>query len=405
MEIEFSWWLPATVFIVAGAFFVMGWFARGRDAKGIAREAQKVPDSYFRGLNHLLNDQPDAAIGSFLQVSKEHPQTIELQFALGHLFRRRGEVDRAIRMHQDLAERVDVADESRTAARLELARDYLKSGLLDHAERALLALEQNNPTVQRFLHDIYVQERDWQKAIAAANRLAKLTGESLAKPIGNYHCELAVIANAAGHREAAHRHLVDALVANPECVRATLLDGEWLADEGNHEAAIATFLQVESQQPTYIGLAAKAMLKSYEALGQGAAGLAHLKALQPRHSTIDFFNVLFDAIRKLEGDAAAYELVKDELRRNPTLVGLDRLLEAQIARATPEKSGDLMLMKDLIASHAAALSVYLCGECGFRARQYYWRCPACNAWETLPPKRTAELETAEKHLARITIGN
>jgi lipopolysaccharide assembly protein B len=405
VDFEVSWWLPASALIIAVVFFAMGWFARGKDAKGIAREAQKVPDSYFRGLNLLLNDQQDAAIDSFLQVSKEHPQTVELQFALGNLFRRRGEVDRAIRMHQDLAERVDVPAENRVTARLELARDYLRSGLLDHAERALLALDGSDVTVQRYLHDIYVQERDWPKAIAAATRLAKLTSKSFAKPIGNYHCELATIARSEGDRELSHRHLVDALVANPACVRATLLDGEWLAEEGKHEAAIATFLQVEAQQPEYIGLAAKAMFKSYEALGQGADGLKHLKELQPRHSTIDFFNVLFDGVRQREGDVAAYELVKAELRRNPTLVGLDRLLEAQLAHAPEDKAGDLTIMKGLIASHAAALSVYLCSDCGFRARQYYWRCPACNAWETLPPKRTAELETAEKHLARITIGS
>jgi lipopolysaccharide assembly protein B len=404
MEIELLWLVAALVLAVAAAFFAMGWFARGREARAMAREAQKIPDSYFQGLNQLVSDSPDAAIAAFTLAVQEHPQTAELEFALATLFRRRGEIDRAIRLHQDLAERVDLAPVAKERARLELARDFVKAGLLDHAERALLNLNPDDVRVVQHLHDIYVQERDWAKAIAAAERLSKLSGEPVFRQIGHYHCELAMQARQGGDREAAQRHLVNALVANPQCVRATLLDGEWLALDGRHEAAIATFLQVERQNPEYIGLAARAMFKSYVALGQGRAGLAHLRELQPRHSTIDFFNVLFEAVRELEGDDPAYLLVKEELRRNPTLVGLDRLLEAQMAQVLPERRADLSAMKDIVATHAAALSVYLCNRCGFRARHYYWRCPACNAWESLPPKRTAELETAEKHLARISVG-
>jgi lipopolysaccharide biosynthesis regulator YciM len=146
------------------------------------------------------------------------------------------------------------------------------------------------------------------------------------------------------------------------------------------------------------------MFDSYKAVGKTADGLNLLRGLQSRYPTIDFLNVVYQATLEEIGDEAAYLLIRDEVRKTPTLVGLDKLLEAQIAHAPPERRQDLQLMKSLVHSHAAALSAYLCSSCGFRAKQFYWQCPACGGWETFPPKRTAELDMAERHLAHIHMG-
>jgi lipopolysaccharide assembly protein B len=400
MEFEF-WWLLALP-----VFFGMGWVAARIDIKSLLSESRAMPSSYFRGLNFLLNEQPDKAIESFLQVAKEHPQTVELQFALGSLFRRRGEVDRAIRMHQDLVNREDLPEEERRQASLELASDYYKAGLLEHAEQVLARMAETHPSleVHRQLLDIYIQEKDWAKAIEAAKRLEVSAKRNYQKEIANYHCELAITEQIHGRAGDADAHLARALEANRKCVRANLLRGEWFARAGRHDAAIEAWKAVESQDPAYLGLAAEGMLESYKALGRLGEGLSLLRGLQHRYPGLDLLNVVYQATAEHEGDEAAWRLVREEVRRNPTLVGLDHLIDAELVRAPAERRQDLQLMKNLVHSHAQALAVYLCSNCGFKARQFFWQCPACGGWESFAPRRTAELDTAGRHLARMQLG-
>jgi len=401
MEFEF-WWLLALP-----VFFGMGWIAARIDLKSLLSESRALPSSYFRGLNFLLNEQPDKAIESFLQVAKENPQTVELQFALGSLFRRRGEVDRAIRMHQDLVNRDDLPADERRIASLELSQDYFKAGLLDHAEGVLSALakKDSSPEVHRHLLDIYIQEKDWEKAIEAARKLEVSARRNYQKEIANYYCELAIGEQLHGRGAVAQEHLDRALEANRKCVRANILRGEWLARAGRHAEAIDAWKAIEQQDPGYFGLAAEGMLESYKAMGRLGEGLVLLRGLQHRYPGLDLLNVVYQATAEHEGDEAAWRLVRDEVRRNPTLVGLDRLIDAELVRSPPERRQDLQLMKNLVHSHAEALAVYLCANCGFTARQFYWQCPACGGWETFPPRRTAELDTAGRHLARLQLGH
>ena len=400
MEFEF-WWLLALP-----VFFGMGWVAARVDLKSLLSESRALPSSYFRGLNFLLNEQPDKAIESFLQVAKENPQTVELQFALGNLFRRRGEVDRAIRMHQDLVKREDLPAEERRQASLELSQDYFKAGLLDHAEQVLSKMAEADPSAEVHGHllDIYIQEKDWEKAIGAAKKLEVSAKRNYTKEIANYYCELAITAQVHGRPEEAEDNLKRALEVNRKCVRANLLRGEWLARAGRHEAAIEAWKAIESQDPAYFGLAGEGMVESYKALGRLGEGLALLRGLQHRFPGLDLLNIVYQATAEQEGDEAAWRLVRDEVRRNPTLVGLDRMIDAELVRSPPERRQDLQLMKNLVHSHAQALAVYLCANCGFKARQFFWQCPACGGWETFPPRRTAELESPGRHLARMQLG-
>ena len=400
MEFEF-WWL-----LFLPMFFGLGWLTARIDLKTLLSESRSLPSSYFRGLNFLLNEQPDKAIESFLHVAKENPQTVELQFALGSLFRRRGEVDRAIRMHQDLVNREDLPADQRRDASFELAQDYFKAGLLDHAEEVLTKLSEASPSpeVHSYLLDIYIQEKDWAKAIDAAKKLEVSAKRNYQKEIANYYCELAITERVHGRADAAQGYLQQALESNRKCVRANLLQGEWLARDGHHREAIAAWKAVEQQDPAYFGLVAEGMVESYKALGMPGEGLTLLRGLQHRYPGLDLLNVVYQATAEHEGDEAAWRLVREEVRRNPTLVGLDHLIDAELVRAPPERRQDLQLMKNLVHSHAQALAVYLCGNCGFKARQFFWQCPACGGWETFPPRRTAELDSAGRHLARMQIG-
>lgn len=404
-----SEWLP-WIFLAAIACFGMGWMVARIDIKQLLSESRALPQSYFKGLNFLMAEQQDKAIEAFIEVTKQQPEAIELQFALGSLFRKRGEVDRAIRIHQSLSERADLPVEQRTAAFLDLALDFQKAGLLEHAERILGDLsaksagskKQQSQTLKLLL-DIYVQGRDWQKAIDAARRLQSGDGDAsqLTKEIANYYCESAAQAHQRGLADEAEGHLDAALVANQQCVRANLMKGEWLAATGQHEKAIGTWRRIEQQNPAYLGLMADQILASFEAIGKTEQGLIELSALQQQYPALDLFNAIFHATMKSTGATAAYQLVKEDLRQNPTLVGLDRLLEAELLTAPEDKKADLKVLKDLVHTHSSRLAVYLCGSCGFKAKQFYWQCPACAGWETFPPRRTAEYDTADRHLARL----
>jgi lipopolysaccharide biosynthesis regulator YciM len=207
-----------------------------------------------------------------------------------------------------------------------------------------------------------------------------------------------------GRPEDAQKFLGKALEANRKCVRANVLRGEWLARAGKHAEAIDAWKAIEAQDPAYFGLVAEGMVESYKALGRGGEGLTLLRGLQHRYPGLDLLNVVYQATAEHEGDEAAWRLVRDEVRRNPTLVGLDHLIDAELVRAQPERRQDLQLMKDLVHSHAQALAVYLCANCGFKARLFFWQCPACGGWETFAPRRTAELESPGRHLSRMQIG-
>lgn len=386
MEIEY-WWL-----LVLPLFFALGWFAARIDLKQLLLESRALPLSYFKGLNFLLNEQPDKAIEAFIEVVKVDPQTIELHFALGGLFRRRGEVERAIRMHQNLVERPDLASGQKLAALFELAQDYFKAGLLDRAEELFLKLETTSYAEQalRFLLEIYEQEKDWHKAIGIAGKLETVTGRSHQKEVANFCCELALNELMHTRPEAARPHLAQALAHHRLCVRANMLLGDLEVAAKRPEAAIEAWKRIESQSPPYLALVAERLFNAYKQRGKLEEGVNLLRGYLAKYPSIDLLNVVFQGMLESQGTEPAYKLARDELRRMPTLLGLDKLLEAQMLEAPLDRRRDLELVKELVNQHTRSLAMYKCDNCGFRARQYYWHCPACAAWETYSPRRTEE---------------
>jgi len=384
MEFEY-WWL-----LGFPLFFGLGWIAARIDIKQIVSESRALPRSYFKGLNFLLNEQPDKAIEAFIEVVKVDPETVDLHFALGSLFRRRGEYDRAIRMHQNLLERADLGAEQKVGALAELGQDYLKAGILDRAEEVFLKLQKTNPgsAARAHLLEIYEQEKDWSRAIEMARQV-----ESDPRELAQYYCELAASESAQSRPDAARRHLEAALEANRKCVRASLQLGDLEKNQGSLQKAIDHWKRVESQNPAYLALVAQRLLEAYRDAGRAEEGLTLLAGYLERYPSLDLLDTVFQQTLEAKGHEAAYKLVRDELRRNPTLLGLDRLLEAQIVAAgSPERRRDLELVRNLVHGHTRRLARYPCESCGFKARQFHWRCPACGGWETYPPRRTEEFD-------------
>jgi len=399
------WWL-----IFVPVLFALGWLAARFDIRQMLRETRSLPDSYFRGLNFLLNEEPDRAIDAFVEVAKLDPETTELHFALGSLFRRRGEMERAIRVHQSLLNRSDLPAAEREHAQHELAQDFLKAGMLDRAENGFEQLKDTRYALPalRSLIRIYESEHDWPRAIEAVKTLQGLVDEPVPQLV-HYYCEQAQTALSAkpADIDAAHKALdaadhalstIDPASSKGAMVRTAMLRARLALIEQDPKRERLYLESIMTDAPEYAGLVAEQVLANYRAANQEAAGLDVLQKQYARHASLDLFNVLFRELRAQQGAATSWAFARNALRSHPSLLGLDRLLEAELANPesgaeqAPVPGADLTLLRSLIHKHTQRLDRYACRSCGFQARRFYWQCPGCNAWETYAPRRLEELE-------------
>lgn len=445
-----TWWL-----IFVPLLFALGWIAARVDFRQMLSETRSLPNSYFKGLNFLLNEEPDRAIDAFVEVAKLDPETTELHFALGSLFRRRGEMERAIRVHQSLLSRSDLPQADREAAQHELAQDFLKAGMLDRAEQAFEAVLDTRYSVPavRALIRIYESEHDWPRAIEAVKRLRALVDEPVPQLV-HYHCEMAaaamstkppLITQAEAALDAADnaaRELRKGNGSPASEVRIAILRAALASLQGNAEGERKYLASVLTIAPLYASLVATDVLESYRRLGQAAEGLQLLREHYLRHPSLDVFNVLFREIRTQQGHRPAWSFAREALRAQPSMLGLDRLLEVELAagenrlpdysaalQATASRAGagavqaeggdaatgggsdaaadgqppssaaleiaagaDISLLRSIIHRHTQRLDRYACQVCGFEARNFYWQCPGCNSWETYQPRRLEEVK-------------
>ncbi|MFW7343568.1 lipopolysaccharide assembly protein LapB [Pollutimonas sp. H1-120] len=424
MDFE-PWWL-----IFLPLLFALGWIAARVDFRQMLSETRSLPNSYFKGLNFLLNEEPDRAIDAFIEVAKLDPETSELHFALGSLFRRRGEMERAIRVHQSLLSRADLPQADRESAQHELAQDFLKAGMLDRAEQAFEQVLDTRFAVPavRALIRIYESEHDWPRAIEAVKRLRALIDEPVPQLV-HYQCERAVSAmagkspdlTAASQALDAADHAATALRGQAHGqaseARIAMLRAQLSRLDNKPERERAYLASVLTIAPEYASLIAGDLLECYRRVGQQAEGLEVLRAHYLRYPSLDMFNVVFRELRAQQGYKPAWAFAREALRAHPSLLGLDRLLEAELAThedqsppsgavvdgkgqavqvstvaADIASGADLSLLRSLIHKHTQRLDRYACRVCGFEARHFYWQCPGCNSWETYEPRRLEEMK-------------
>ena len=393
MEIEL-WHLLALPLL-----FVAGWLARGFESRVSETDNAALPRSYFRGLNHLLNDQPDKAIDAFIEVVKLDPETIELHQALGNLFRRRGEFDRAVRIHTHLLNRSDLPARQRSQALDELGQDYLKAGLLDRAEDAFVQLlddRHHRFDSLRALVRIYQTEREWLKAVECARKLEREAGESHYVSVAHYYCELATEALARNALDEAQRAIDEALAANRKSVRALILAGDVAAKRGDPVEALRQWGRVEEASPEHVPLIAARVADAMAAKGREPEALEWLERALHEAPSIDLLDIVAHRATAWRGAAAAEALIAKETQRHPSLLGFERLLEARMAinQNNGEDDGELRLLSSLLSNHTQKLARYRCSKCGFRAREFHWNCPGCSSWDSYPPRRVEELDVA-----------
>jgi lipopolysaccharide biosynthesis regulator YciM len=369
--------------------FALGWWASRRlEARRSGAEVSELSSDYFRGLNYLLNEEQDKAIEVFLKLAEYNRDTVETHLALGNLFRRRGEVDRAIRLHQHLVSRPGLSEAMKTVALLELGEDYMRSGLLDRAEALfadLVAMDSHAPSALRHLIAIYQHERDWHKAIEHARRLEAMTGEDEGPVVAQFYCELAERARQHGARAEARDHLRQAFECQPECVRAFMLTGRMHAEDGQHVEAIDAFEAAIKADNSFTPDILPPLLNSYACSQQMERAEAFLSDMLERYHGVSPILALADLVRQRDGERAAIDFLTAQLRQRPSVRGLMALLDATMDKIEGEARENFLILRDLTRKLLEGQAMYRCNRCGFGAKAHHWQCPSCKSWSTIRP--------------------
>lgn len=350
-------------------------------------QVSRLSTTYFRGLNYLLNEQPDKAIELFLHIAELDKDTFETQVALGHLFRRRGEVDRAIRLHQGLVQRADLNDQQKVQALLALGEDYMKSGLLDRAETVfsdLARIDQRAPQALRHLIGIYQSERDWQKAIENATRYETATGEPMGKLIAQFECELADRLRSAGDTDGARSAVQRAYAADSGSVRAGILEGRIEIDAGNDAAAIRAFERAARHDTDFLPEILAPLLAAYERVGDVPGARNFLSQMTEHYKGVAPVLALTRLVEQEEGVRAARTYLARQLKDRPSVRGEAALIDLTLADGV-DHVGTLQELRLITEQLLVRNPSYRCKQCGFGARSHHWQCPSCKEWGTIKP--------------------
>jgi len=369
--------------------FISGWWvARKSRWNGNSDPAVGINPDYFKGLNFVLNEQPDKAIEVFIKMLEVDSETIETHLALGNLFRRRGEVDRAIRIHQNLIARPNLNQDQRALALLELSMDYMRSGLLDRAEglfKQLIEMGVYSTQASRQLLAIYQQEKDWDNAIVYARRLEATSDDKFDLVIAQFYCELANGFIVEGKVKSARENLRKALNIDPRCVRASIMEAEILHTEKKYKSALKAYKRIEKQDADYIAEVIEPMLVCYRELGQKQEAIQYLKDVSRKYGGITPMLFLTELIVEEDGEEEGIKFMSAELHKRTTVKGVDRLLEYAMRKAEGEVRNNLETIKELTGKLLDNRTVYKCQQCGFDAKLMHWQCPSCKNWTTIKP--------------------
>jgi len=364
-----------------------GWWI-GRLNQEKKRSLKNIHPEYFKGLNFVLNEQPDKAIEVFIRMTEVDSETVETHLALGNLFRRRGEVDRAIRVHQNLIARPTLNQDQRAHALLELGMDYMRSGLLDRAEKLFLELVNLDLYLNEaysHLLEIYQQEKDWENAISVAKKNEIISGENFNPIIAQFYCEIAENDLNVGKINNAKEKVDNAISFNSKCVRASIIEARIFQLKGKINYAIKSYKRLELQDSTYITEVISPLYDCYKEKGNISEFIKYLRELVKRYSNIDTLLTLTELIAEHESEDVAINFVFQELRNRPTVQGVDKLVEYTLNKSEGVTYEYLSAIKQLTTKLIEKKPTYKCSNCGFDAKILHWQCPGCKHWESIQP--------------------
>lgn len=385
MDFDFTWLLLGLPLA-----FVLGWTASRLDLRQMRIENRQAPKAYFRGLNFLLNEQQDKAIDAFIEAVQNDPDTSELHFALGNLFRRRGEYERAVRVHEHLLSRGDLARAERDRAQHALALDFLKAGLLDRAEDALNKLDGTafEGQARLALLAIYERSRDWPQAAAIARKLEASGEGSFSGRLAHYLCEQAAALAATGDHAEALALLEQAIATAPQAPRPRMDKASLQHGMGDTAAAFTTLEALAVETPGAMPLVAPRLVQLAAAGQRAVQALAILKSSYAQTPSLDVLEgiVALEAAAGNSADTARDWYVR-HLEHEPSLVAAAKW----IAGEKLEHEQFHPQVQRALDNAVRPLTRYRCAACGFEAKQHFWQCPGCQAWDSYPVRRVEEL--------------
>jgi lipopolysaccharide biosynthesis regulator YciM len=369
-----------------------GWYMGRRSAfQDKQQEANRLSRGYVDGVDFLLSNQQDKAVDLFLDMVKEDSGTFEAHITLGNLFRSKGEVDRALRIHQSIMESTSISFEQRLLAIQQLGRDYMSAGLYDRAEgmfSQLLDEEDFRLDALQQLIVIYQSTSDWNKAIEVAERLVKLGQTEFRTEIAQFYCELALQAMSLDDLDKALSILKKAESIDESCVRVSIMLGRiWIA-KGEDLNAIRCLEKVLQQDEEFISEALPLLSECYQRTGNIAEWVDFLKRCVDKNTSTVAELMLADILEQQEGLETAQIYINRQLQRHPTMKGFHRLMNYHLAEAEEGRAKEsLILLRDMVSEEIRTKPRYRCHKCGFTSHSIYWHCPSCRSWATVKPIR------------------
>lgn len=376
---------------------VIGWLLGKVERKRTHPEESgaSVNKGYFDGLNLLLNEKQDQAVDLLLKTLDVSGDTFETYMVMGSLFRRRGEVDRAIRIHQDLLARTDLTKLQHSAVKLELARDYLNAGVLDRSERLLKEIAEesgpNQVVALEHLLTIFEQEKEWNHCAEVGTKLVS-AGKPVQQRLSHYYCEQAESNLKAGDVVHARRDLKKALQVDKYCVRASMITAELETASNNPKEAIKTLRKVLEQDARFVPDTLPMLIDNYRVLGQMDELSKYLFDSLEKTPSISIVIELSKLVKQLEGEEAGTYVLSEYLKKRPSVKGLDRLINLQMNDASGAEKENLGILQAFTQRLIKDKPVYRCEECGFDGKSLYWQCPTCKSWGAVKPIQGLEGE-------------
>lgn len=362
-----------------------GWISARRSG---SRFEAEPPSEYYQGINYLLNQQADKAIDVFLRQAELDDDAAETHLALGSLFRQRGDLERAIRMHKDLISRPGLRKRTRDESRLELARDYLASGLLDWAEETLQQLIESGVLVEGAYADligIYEREKAWHRALTAAEACQRLSDLDLSVRIVHLHCELHEQALRSGDEASAAEHLQRAQAIGPRVARVWCLRAEAARRAGAMREAVQHYEMVVSLDEGMVPEVAERLLSALTATGDEKQIRAYLKKLRHQSNTYTMVSTAAGLIAKFENASSARQFFKDQLLQRPSLPGLAHWARSEMENSSSETRAQVGVIVEMLERLMARRPTHSCNVCSYRGHQLYWLCPGCHSWDSIRP--------------------
>ncbi len=376
-------------FLLPAAAF-SGWLVARRNY--VMKEKQQpnqLTREYVVGLNYLLNEQPDKAVDIFIKLLEVDSDTVETHLALGSLFRRRGEVDRAIRIHQNLIARPQLSLSQRKEALMALGQDYMSAGVFDRAERIFLEVVemsgQHEANSLRGLLAIYQQEKAWEKALDIINKLEIASGNSQHSQRAHYYCEMAAQLAKSNAHLAAYDSVKQALQVDKNSVRASLMLAELEMKQGRYKQAIKALKAVPDQDPEFLTEIIDPLIRCHQELDSMDECIDYFEQTLSSYTSASMIFVIGDYLRKEKGIELAIDYISHELNRRPSIRGLNRLINWHLEAATGRVKDKLQMLYNITSRFLENKPIYRCGQCGFAGKLLHWHCPSCKQWGKMKP--------------------